>query len=276
MKMAITPLARTLNIWQAQGDPIAEIRITHARGSTPRETGACLLVTPTEIHGTIGGGRLESDAIDNARRLLRGENILENHEISLGPSINQCCGGHVSLSITRLDAAGIEALRAEDAKSYAARPTILLFGAGHVGRAMAAAFSLLPFRQIWIDSRAQEFGPIPPNTEPRITTDWQSELAQAPPGSAVLILTHSHTLDALILEAALHRTDLAYLGLIGSKSKRKRFESALIASGISEDRARSFTCPIGANPTGDKRPEIIAAFAVTEVAGCFLRPTSRK
>ncbi|HEY8004207.1 MAG TPA: XdhC family protein, partial [Phenylobacterium sp.] len=87
-----------------RGGPLAMVSIVGARGSTPRESGARMLVRPDSFSGTIGGVTLERQALDQARRLLAQDS--RRHALQdypLGPLLGQCCGGHVRLLIERLD-----------------------------------------------------------------------------------------------------------------------------------------------------------------------------
>ena len=104
-----------------------------------------------------------------------------------------------------------------------------------------------------------------------MTDAWEGEVARAPAGAACLVLTHSHALDARITAAALERGDLAYVGLIGSRSKRRRFEHAFRDIGIAEDRIAALVCPIGDRGIRDKRPAVIAALAAAELVEAFAK-----
>ncbi len=248
------------------GEPVAHVVILRASGSTPREAGAAMLVTDAATFGTIGGGRLEWDAVARARRLLADDEASASLDVPLGPAIGQCCGGHVSLAITRGDAALLSRIEAGERAAEAARPTVLLFGAGHVGRALAVALAPLPLVVRWIDGRAEEFGAaVPAGITQCVTHDWEGEIARAPAGTACLVLTHSHALDSLIVAAALERDDFAYVGLIGSRTKRRRFERGFRDIGIAGARIARLVCPIGGGFVRDKRPEVIAAFAAAEL-----------
>ncbi len=259
-------LAAPLRTLLEKGEPAAHIVITRARGSTPREEGAAMLVTETAAYGTIGGGRVEWDAVERAHRLLLRDETEAMLDMALSPAIGQCCGGRVNIAITRADAALLARIEADERIAEAARPAVLLFGAGHVGRALASALAPLPLAVRWIDGRPQEFGPaVPHGITQRVTTDWEGEIARAPAGAACLVLTHSHALDSLITAAALLRDDFAYVGLIGSSMKRRRFERGFRDIGLSEARIGRLVCPIGGNFVRDKRPEVIAAFAAAEV-----------
>ena len=238
--------------------------IAGTRGSTPREVGAFMLVTPGAQTGTIGGGALEWSCLDQARRILHGEAIAREQCYTLGPEADQCCGGSVTVHFEPVFDLDREVARLET--SHEARPVLLVFGAGHVGRALVQSSSLLPLSVRWIDSRPTEFGRVPHGVAACVTDDWEGEIRALRPGDGVVIMTPSHTLDALITAAALERGDLAYVGLIGSNSKRRRFEAGFRALGIAQERIDTLVCPIGAHPIRDKRPQIIAALVTAEMA----------
>jgi xanthine dehydrogenase accessory factor len=235
-------IAPSLRAFLAERQPVALITVAEAKGSTPREMGARMLVTERETRGSIGGGELEFRAIAQARDLLKRNSL---------PAV--------------LDVA--ERAAAET------RPIVLVFGAGHVGRALARALSLLPFQVRWIDARKGEFGtaPLGANVEMIITESWGEEVGRAPPGAAYVVLTHSHSLDSLIVSAVLERGDFAYCGLIGSLTKRRVFEHAFRDIGIPEHRIARLICPIGDRGVDDKRPEVIAALVAAELVEVFAK-----
>ncbi|MFC0201971.1 xanthine dehydrogenase accessory protein XdhC [Paracoccus rhizosphaerae] len=224
------------------------VRVISARGSTPREAGAEMIVTPDGTQGTIGGGQLEYMAIDRARQMLARGEAEARMDIPLGPEIGQCCGGRVVLSLDR------------HAPMPDANPDVLIFGAGHVGRALARALQPLPVNALLIDSRPEELARATGPT--RLTALPEAEIRAAQPGSSVVILTHDHALDFLLAAEALSRTDLAYIGMIGSATKRAQFTRFVRDRGIDPT---PLTCPIGAGFSRDKRPEIIAAFTAAEL-----------
>ncbi len=243
------------------GQPTMLVEVAGAQGSTPRETDAWMLVSIADAAGTIGGGQLEYMAIDHARQLLRRGTAAARLVIPLGPEIGQCCGGRVTLALTALDGGLVATLRRRLAAEHAARPQVLIFGAGHVGRALAAALSLVPVRAVLIDQREAELA-LAGGVETRLVALPEAEVAAAPPASAFVVLTHDPALDFMIVDAALVRGDAAYVGMIGSASKRARFLSwrrQMAARG-----GAGLTCPIG-GPSGDKRPEVIAALTAAEI-----------
>ncbi|MCP8937696.1 xanthine dehydrogenase accessory protein XdhC [Alsobacter sp. SYSU M60028] len=143
---------------------------------------------------------------------------------------------------------------------------VLLFGAGHVGRALALALAPLPFRVRWIDSRADAFPPlVPANAEAVLTADPEAEIAAAPSGALVMIMTHSHPLDLALATAALSRSDLPHVGLIGSATKRARFLRRMRAAGLGDAALARLACPIGVAGVVGKEPAVIAASVAVQL-----------
>jgi xanthine dehydrogenase accessory factor len=255
----------------ASGAPAIAVEVAEVRGSSPREVGAWMLVTADAFAGTVGGGQLEFIALDRARQMLRHGLPEERMDVPLGPEIGQCCGGHVTLALAPLTPARAARLLARLDAEHAARPQVLVFGAGHVGRALAAALNLLPVRAILIDQRPEELALAPAGTETRLSPLPEAEVRAAPPGSAFVVLTHDHALDFLVTDAALARGDAAYVGLIGSASKRARFRAWRAREGGDRRTVlRGLTCPIG-GPSHDKRPAVIAALTAAEIVAALAR-----
>ena len=146
-------------------------------------------------------------------------------------------------------------------------PPVLIFGAGHVGAALAAALAPLPLSVAVIDERAALLAPLGAFARTVLTALPETEITAAPPGAAFVVATHDHGLDFLLVEAALARGDAAYVGMIGSASKRAQIATRLAATGL--DPAR-LTCPIGALGARDKRPEVIAAQTAAELVAALL------
>jgi len=250
-----------------RAEPAILVELAEVLGSAPREAGAMMLVTDTATFGTIGGGELEWRAMQRARDALAGDDVPEQIDLPLGPALQQCCGGHVTLTLTRLDPARREGLarRLEEVRST--WPRLVLFGAGHVGQAVARAMEPLPLRLRWLDSRPG-LQPAEHVAEPAaVTTD---------PADLVLVMTHSHTIDLAIVEARLRRQDFAWLGLIGSATKRRRFERQLTASGIPAEQLSRLVCPIGLPMIRGKEPAVIAASVTAQVLGVIEALAARK
>lgn len=246
------------------------VRIETARGSTPREAGARMAVSATAIAGTIGGGQLEFHCIDIAREMLAQGEAGRTLDIPLGPQMGQCCGGRVEVSLRRATAADLAALAAAEKAEAMRRPAVLIFGAGHTGRALARALAPLPFASTLIDDRDGVMDGLPPAVTCIRMADPVEAVAAARPGTAFVVLSHSHALDYRLAEAALARSDAAYVGMIGSQTKRARFEASFLRAGGRREALVRLTCPIGAADVDDKRPEVIAALTAAELVRCLL------
>ena len=245
--------------------PVIRVVITSVKGSSPREAGAEMFVTATGLAGTIGGGQAEWQALTKARAMLAEGVMRASLDIALGPEIGQCCGGRMVLDFQRLgEAQRINHLARLDADPV---PHLLILGAGHVGRALARLALTLPWRVLLIDPRAEELALAPVGVETRLTPLPEADIASAPPASAFVVTTHDHGLDFLLTLAALRRGDAAYVGLIGSQTKRARFER--FARDTGDVPTAQLVCPIGAAGLGDKRPEIIALMTAQEICTAF-------
>ena len=240
------------------------VTITETKGSVPREAGTHMWVGADTSFGTIGGGRLEHQAMEQARKMMADPATdRATQKYALGPLLEQCCGGSVVL--------GLEKMTEADARKLMTplhRGTPLyIFGAGHVGRAVVRALAPLPFDIHWIDSRAAEFpGDSLANCCMHVTDDALAYVHHADPGSLFLVFTHTHQLDFAITAEVLKRGDATYCGLIGSKTKRARFENKMLRGRvITEADLPHLTCPIGMPGITGKEPEIIAASVVAQL-----------
>ena len=251
----------------ASGREAVVVQVIETRGSAPRPAGTRMLVGADRAHGTIGGGHLELKAIDEARQMLRtGEFAPRSRHYPLGPALGQCCGGTVTLRLSRLDTTTLAGW-----PETAPRFHLQLYGAGHVGRAIARALAPLDVSVDWIDERDEEFpmqfvddreAPWPPHIRKVCVDAVEAEVGAAPAGAFFLVLTHRHDLDLRISEAILERGDFGFFGLIGSKTKRARFIHRFEQRGIPSATIARMTCPIGLPGIEGKEPEVIAA-AVT-------------
>ncbi len=259
MSVALKPIAAGRLI---RGESTIVVEVLRTRGSVPRESGTRMLVWRTGIEGTIGGGRLEWEAIAKARSALADRTPLPgDEEIVLGASLGQCCGGAVTLRYRTLDAATL------DAWPGSPLPLVQVFGAGHVGRAVVRVLETLDVAVQWIDERDDAFPPAPSGpTVARVCVEpVEAEVAVAPPGAYQLVVTHQHDLDLRIVEAILRRGDFGFLGLIGSRTKRRRFEQQLLQRGIAPAVLARMTCPIGVDGIRGKEPPVIAIAAVAQL-----------
>jgi xanthine dehydrogenase accessory factor len=369
---------------------VVRIVVAQVSGSAPREPGAFMLAAPDCLEGTIGGGRLEWEAIAAARELLHDESAAARlSTVVLGADLGQCCGGVVAVWLERFtredvvflrlvretaarehavlsstvrgavvdrrlvcatggvneggvngggvnggderlarggeaagrDAAGGDAAGGSVAAADAAGPDTLgrdradvseggdlveaqaqallrkprdnagprivrdmgggvrflerlddelpaiwLYGAGHVGQALARILAELPLRLTWIDSRAELFPAVEPDgVRIRRDADSLATVCAAPAGTYFLVMTHSHPLDFALCHAILERNDFAWLGLIGSESKAARFRSRLKRAGVPPQTLARLVCPIGIGGIESKWPAAIAVGVAAQV-----------
>lgn len=293
----------------AGGEPVALVTVVEAKGSTPREAGAKMLVRHNDIVGSVGGGQLELLAIDAARRMMADSSArLAVVQHSLGPDLGQCCGGAVRLLLEPLSARDRDWLEAWTAHADAAQAAILvteadgmkswiagtdehprvedraargwrvlepvrhaarplwLYGAGHVGRALVTVLSQLDFDVTWLDSRHDGFPPeVPANVQAIVAPQLAATVDQAPPTGLFLVMTHSHQLDLDICDRILRRGDFAFLGLIGSDTKKARFLSGLRALGHGPAALERLVCPIGLAQIPGKQPMEIAVSVTAQL-----------
>ncbi|MEA3060673.1 MAG: xanthine dehydrogenase accessory factor [Sphingomonadales bacterium] len=294
---------------EARGrEPVALVTVLSTEGSTPRRAGTRMTVTAGDSVGTIGGGALEHQAIDQARRLLaEPAGSWRVQDWPLGPLLGQCCGGQVRLMIEHVDPdprrwdwtdhverrkpvatyfydsrKPVERFPAEHVQAGVQPPSpprgpkpgkgttfiepddrrahrpLLMFGAGHVGVAIATRLPRLPFRLSWFDPRQNR---AIPGVSLQDEDSMVACAGEAEPGAAVLILTHDHGLDYRLTAAAL-RSPAGFVGLIGSETKRARFLSRLREEGIDPSR---LTCPIGIPGIADKEPDVIAIAVIAQL-----------
>lgn len=283
--------------WLAAGRPALVVRVHAIRGSTPREAGVRMLVgggehsgQSGEVMGTIGGGHLEWQAIDLARKALAEAHSAKQplaawqQTFALGPTLGQCCGGSVDLAFEPLTDATLQAWALPPPRFH-----LELHGAGHVGQAIARLLADIDCTVRWIDERAdaaetcgadapglptpQALAALPPHIQFVSTEQAEAEVADAPPGACHLVLTHRHDLDLRIIHAVLQRGDFAFAGLIGSQTKRAKFLHRLQAMGVSDDAIARLTCPIGLPELPGKEPAVIAISVVAQLLQRAAPPT---
>lgn len=143
---------------------------------------------------------------------------------------------------------------------------IVLFGAGHVGRALVQVLSTLPCRVTWADERSETFpDTVPSNTVVESTDTPEAVVDEAPPGTYFLVMTHNHALDQRLCEQIFKRDDFAYFGLIGSMTKRRQFEHRLRERGVPAERFEQMICPIGVAGITGKAPATIAVAVAAQL-----------
>ncbi|MGZ9811944.1 xanthine dehydrogenase accessory protein XdhC [Pseudoroseicyclus sp. H15] len=271
---------------------VVRVLVAHTAGSAPRSAGTAMLVWADGAEGTIGGGALEWQAMAAAREMLGGGPGMRRETMALGPELDQCCGGAVRLVWERFEAASLPAAlpyarplgaAAEIPAKVAARAgrmrpgaapvelegwlieagpamgqKLYIWGAGHVGRALAAVMGPLPGFDVTLVDIAEDRlpRPLPDGVTPVIAADPAALVPGLPRDAWHIVLTHSHPLDLALCHALLTH-GFAHGGLIGSHSKWARFRKRLAALGHSPAQIARIACPIG-DPSLGRHPQAIA------------------
>ena len=277
---------------------IARVLILKTFGSTPRDEGTTMLIWDSGQFGTIGGGELEYQVTRLAKKIIIDNKGSRIKKFSLGPDMGQCCGGAVELLIEILDETKVKFISVDDGffarpvfknekslnvqaliKSYRnksvpiktsfkdgwlfepvtkEKEVIWIYGAGHVGTAIANILSKLSqFSVTCIDTSQDRYPDNFPKTVEKLITKNPAQIVQyAPSETHHLILTYSHALDLEICHQLLQH-NFATAGLIGSKTKWARFKKRLNELNYTFEQINRIICPIG-EPSFGKSPYEIA------------------
>ena len=282
---------------------VVRASLVSVRGSAPREAGAMMLITARDIWQTIGGGTLEYEVMAKARAMLAAPAGPWHRQVisaALGPDMGQCCGGHVKVLLERFDAAeaaelaGLAACRrlahplagtappveagdaeiglTADRSAFVApvaqpgRP-LFLYGAGHIGRALAPYLVALQLDLHWVDIEDARFpADLPAGTTRVVAADPAVIAAHAPTDAIHLVITHNHALDEALCHRILSGAGFARLGLIGSATKAARFRARLAKAGITPAALDRLVCPVGLPQITGKHPARVALSIAAAVA----------
>lgn len=223
--------------------PFVLVTLIEATGSTPQDAGAKMIVTAEGLDsGTVGGGRVEAKAIDEAHAMLNDGRAQQLHDWNLKADVGMTCGGRVKLFFECL---GVSPWK------------IFVFGAGHVSQALTRLLVGLPCQVTCIDPRNEWLARLPSGIQALHSDEPATQVEAIPAEAFVLCMTQGHRSDLPVLQR-IFQLDHAfpYVGVIGSKAKAKVLRKELIESGISADRV-VFHCPVGL-PFGTNHPSEIA------------------
>ncbi|MFI9507970.1 xanthine dehydrogenase accessory protein XdhC [Nocardia sp. NPDC052566] len=254
---------------RARREPGVLVTVATVRGHAPRKAGAKLVVGRTETWGSIGGGNIEAVAIDRARELIGAPDPeAELMDFALNDKVTnrhgvQCCGGAVSVLLEPLPVG----------------PAVAIFGVGHVGLELARILARHDLDLHLIDSRPEQLTDerlgVLADAIARIHVHHtpllpEEVLAELPPGTHILIMTHDHAEDAALCDAALRMTDVGSIGLIGSSAKWARFRKRLATEGGHDDATIDrIKTPIGLAEISGKEPAIIAVSVAADLLRTF-------
>ena len=235
--------------WHGSNFAFVIVTVLGVAGSAPAEAGRRMLVAADKTHGTIGGGRLEQEAIDAARRWLGGAATPKLSALALGSKLGQCCGGKVVVHYEKVVPAAV---------------AVAVFGAGHVGQELVGLLRRLPYELSCHDTRPQWLALLDHNVVAAKHAPDEEALLEAAralrPGTWCVVMTHSHQLDLALARELLGAAHHPFVGVIGSKSKGTRFRRELAGRGL--DLA-CFHCPIGV--AAGKQPAEVALMIASEL-----------
>lgn len=262
MKINWTGAVHQLN---KQGKAYVVATIVGVTGSTPRNSGTKMVITNEDIFDTIGGGHLEHKVIKHAHQLLiSGEACQQLEHFQLGAQLGQCCGGDASVLFECFSASGAN---------------IMLFGAGHVGKALIPILAGLPCSITWVDNRAEKFPDDIENysnVTAIISDNPAEEVATMPANSYFIVMTHNHQLDFEISHNILKRADFAYSGLIASDTKWRRFQQRFQHRDIEKSLVDKMNCPIGLAQVQGKLPMEVAVSVAGEIIELYQAKLAEK
>jgi xanthine dehydrogenase accessory factor len=237
------------------GAPFVAVTVVDATGSVPCDQGAKMLVTARGLfHGTVGGGRVEHKAVEEARRMLEEGPAAPRMRFvdwNLKRDVGMTCGGSLKLFFEAVNAAPWQ---------------IVVFGAGHVAQTLTRLLVQLDCRVTCFDTRPEWLEKLP--DAPRLTrvlsADLPGEVARLPEGAFVLLMTMGHRTDSPILVEILRTRAFPYLGVIGSAGKAGRLRKDVVEAGLPAASRDAFYCPIGL-PIGTNHPAEIAVSVVAQL-----------
>ncbi|MBO0844781.1 MAG: xanthine dehydrogenase accessory protein XdhC [Nocardioides sp.] len=248
--------------------PAVLVTLVAVRGHAPRDAGAKMVVADGVTWDSIGGGNVEATAVSRARALLSsGDTTPVTFTVDLSDKAPvehgvQCCGGEVTVLLEPL----------------VVRPAVAIFGIGHVGLELARILARHDLDLHLVDARphqldAEVLAPLA-DADARVHVHHEAVLpelvlAELPPGTHVLVMTHDHAEDVALLDAALRAGHLGPVGLIGSSAKWSRFRSTLIADGHDPEAVDRIITPIGLPSLAGKDPATIAVSVAAALLQSF-------
>lgn len=234
-----------------QNKSAALCTVVETNGSSPRKANSKMLVFPDgSISGTIGGGSVEKEAIEEAKKVLgNGNSVLLKYNLKKDLSME--CGGSMQIFIEAL----------------LQKPQLYIFGAGHVGKALKNLALNLGFRINMIDERPGIFDSYPQNSDLNCFNEhFAGYIAREEfnENIYIVILTHQHIHDFEVLKLVCNKPH-AYLGMIGSKTKVAQAAKTLLEEKIcTQEKINKIDMPVGI-PISCETPEEIAVSILAKI-----------
>lgn len=233
-----------------RGEPFALATVIASSGSSPRKPGAKMLVrVDGSFLGTVGGGRVEKESVDAALAALRDETTRTLDHV-LTAENGFACGGSMTVYI----------------EPQGRRPLLVMFGAGHVGRAVAGLAHGCGFRVIVVDERPDcATEALLPGADQVICMPVRDAFARLQLGSEdqVIIATPGHLSDFDAVRGCL-ATEAGFIGLLGSRRKRETLLQTLEEEGVDAAQRDRIITPVGLD-IGAQTPEEIAVSIVGQL-----------
>lgn len=244
------------------------VTLVAVRGHAPRDAGAKMVVAADATWDSVGGGNVEATAVARARAMLASGDTtpatvtLDLSDRAPGEHGVQCCGGEVTVLLEPL----------------VVRPAVAVFGVGHVGLELARILARHDLDLHLTDSRPGQLAddvlaPLA-DADARLHVHHEAVLpelvlAELPPGTHVLVMTHDHAEDLALLDAALRARHLGPIGVIGSSAKWARFRRSLVADGHPAEAVDAVATPIGLPSLEGKDPATIAVSVAAALLQSF-------
>jgi xanthine dehydrogenase accessory factor len=241
-----------LNDLIATGTPVVSVTVVDTAGSVPNERGSKMLVTAGGLHfGTVGGGKVEKRALDEAQEMLRGGPSPRFFQWQLNKDIGMTCGGMIKIYFEAFNVATWN---------------IVIFGAGHVANALITLLERLDCRITCYDPRAEWIDKLPPSPRlsANVVADMPSVVGTLPADAFVVLMSSGHTTDKPVLLEILRTREFPFLGVIGSRAKAKRLRQDVTEAGLPEEAQTKFHCPVGL-PLGTNHPQEIAVSVAAQL-----------
>lgn len=244
----------TLSELMAAEVPLVTVTVVDRAGSVPQDRGAKMIVTAAGLrHGTVGGGKIETKAIEEAQRMLRGEYQDATQFVSwnLGKDVGMTCAGTVKLYFE---------------SHNVSRWNVVVFGAGHTAQALTSLLVHLDCRVTCVDPRREWLDRLP--ASPRLTklevADMPSVVKTLPDRSFVVLMTMGHATDLPVLVEILRTRNFPFVGVIGSHSKAAVLRRDVGETGLPDEARLAFHCPVGLD-LGSNHPYEIAISIVAQM-----------
>lgn len=241
---------------QQQGKSYVLVTLLATAGSTPRDGGTKMLVCSDCTFDTVGGGHLEFEITKQARALLLQNTATQKVEhYPLSSKLGQCCGGATNVLF-------------EVFTQHTQH--IAIYGAGHVSKALVPILAQLPLQIRWIDNRQDlldeiDHQALSSNVKLQHAEHPQDTLNSLPDSSWLMVMTHNHQLDFDIVEAALSKQALPFIGMIGSETKARRFKTRLQNKDWAPSDIQRLVSPVGMLEIPGKQPIEVAVSMAAQI-----------